>query len=214
MLPVWSAEAEGEIRIWADCLKNDIRPPKNIGAGPDGTQPDPEGKRRRMKNPTRLALVGCLILLLGGAAPWYLRFFPQSRTVYVKPLFMGGLRLFSHQWDVPRSPYWRIETDDLDDPRRSSLVLLEDGKKLDPAHSLHVDVARKGRGRYSHWKGKLIFSASDNTDPRFNKRRYVVRVKLLPKAWVLKAGAVSFGIALCGGAIIIWTRRTRSRSEI
>ena len=120
---------------------------------------------------------------------------------------MQGLRLYAHQWDLPASPYWAIESDDLEHPARSSLVLLEDGRELGPAHSLHLEVARQGRGRYSHWLGKLIFSSSDNTDPRFNKRNYAVRVKPLPKDGVLKAGGAVFCLGLFGIGVIIFQRR-------
>jgi hypothetical protein len=54
----------------------------------------------------------------------------------------------------------------------STLRLLEDSKELGPAHAAHVDIREKGQGRYSHWGEGLIFSASDNTDPRSNGRKY------------------------------------------
>src|ERR1700733_7951883 len=43
---------------------------------------------------------------------------------------------------------------------RSPVLLCEDGKLLGPAHSLHQDVRKLGRGRYSHWREFLLFSAS------------------------------------------------------
>lgn len=56
---------------------------------------------------------------------------------------------------------------------RSDLVLLEDGRPLGPPHSLHADIRNLGAGRYSHWtRDSLYFSASDNSDPRRNGRRY------------------------------------------
>jgi predicted O-methyltransferase YrrM len=58
----------------------------------------------------------------------------------------------------------------------SPLVLLEDGEPLGPAHCLHDDIRQQGRGRYSHWNGYILFSASDNSDPRFNGRRYAIDV--------------------------------------
>jgi hypothetical protein len=58
---------------------------------------------------------------------------------------------------------------------RSMLVLFEDGKPLGPPRSVHADIRRNGGGRYSHWtRESLYFSASDNTDPRTNGRRYEV----------------------------------------
>lgn len=58
---------------------------------------------------------------------------------------------------------------------KSECVLTEDGKPLGPAHAGHADIRSLGKGRYSHWiAGGLYFSASDNTDPRTNGRKYVL----------------------------------------
>ncbi len=58
---------------------------------------------------------------------------------------------------------------------RSYLVLLEDGRELGPAHSAHEEIRKLGQGRYSHWGARSVyFSASDNSDPRTNGRRYTV----------------------------------------
>ncbi|MEI6503638.1 MAG: tetratricopeptide repeat protein, partial [Armatimonadota bacterium] len=56
---------------------------------------------------------------------------------------------------------------------KSELVLLEDGKPLGPAHSLHQLIRDEGKGRYSHWgRTGLYFSSSDNSDPLTNGRQY------------------------------------------
>jgi len=58
---------------------------------------------------------------------------------------------------------------------RSMLVLWEDGKPLGPPRSVHADIRENGGGRFSHWtRETLYFSASDNTNPRTNGRRYEV----------------------------------------
>jgi hypothetical protein len=58
-------------------------------------------------------------------------------------------------------------------PRRSPLIIYEDGKPLGPAHSLHADVSKHGNGRFSHWNNTgFIFSTSDNSDPNLNGREY------------------------------------------
>ncbi len=58
---------------------------------------------------------------------------------------------------------------------KSMLQVFEDGKPLGPPHSMHADIREKGGGRYSHWTREgLYFSASDNTDPRTNGRKYEV----------------------------------------
>lgn len=61
-------------------------------------------------------------------------------------------------------------------PSASHLELFENGQALGPAHSLHDDIRKLGNGRYSDWTdGNIIFSASDNSDPRRNGRSYAVR---------------------------------------
>lgn len=64
--------------------------------------------------------------------------------------------------------------DDQADTRRSNLQVLEDGRPLGPAHAIHDDIRRSGRGRFSHWNNRLYFSTSDNSDPRTNGRRYQI----------------------------------------
>lgn len=63
-----------------------------------------------------------------------------------------------------------------DEGGSSRLVLLEDGRPLGPAHAAHVQVEAQGLGRYSHWGSHVVFSSSDNTDPRRNGRRYEFRI--------------------------------------
>lgn len=58
----------------------------------------------------------------------------------------------------------------------STLELLEDGRPLGPAHTGHADVRRLGGGRFSHWYEAVLFSTSDDSDPRTNGRRYEVRL--------------------------------------
>ncbi|MDQ0639455.1 pectate lyase [Pedobacter sp. W3I1] len=55
---------------------------------------------------------------------------------------------------------------------QSILRLFENGVEIGPAHSIHDDIRNLGKGRFSHWGTTVIFSASDNTDPRTNGRSY------------------------------------------
>jgi SAM-dependent methyltransferase len=57
-------------------------------------------------------------------------------------------------------------------PKRSRLMLYEDGVPLGLNHTVHDHVKRFGAGRFSHWDEWLVFSASDNTDPNTNGRTY------------------------------------------
>ncbi|MGD9498038.1 MAG: hypothetical protein AB7Y46_17180 [Armatimonadota bacterium] len=57
---------------------------------------------------------------------------------------------------------------------RSELMLLEDGVPL-TGHQAHLKIIQEGGGLFSHWGARgLIFSTSDNTDPRTNGREYRV----------------------------------------
>jgi glycosyltransferase involved in cell wall biosynthesis len=53
--------------------------------------------------------------------------------------------------------------------------LWEDGKRLGTASCVHEEIRQQGQGRYSVWDENLYFSTSDNTDPRANGRRYLLR---------------------------------------
>lgn len=70
--------------------------------------------------------------------------------------------------------------DTLQADKQSRLRLFEDGRELGPAHTLHAEIRSLGGGRFSHWGTDLVFSASDNSDPRQNRRCY--RWRLEPDA--------------------------------
>jgi hypothetical protein len=80
------------------------------------------------------------------------------------------------------TPHLLSYADDDPDNQRSPIILYENMTPLGPAHSAHADIQEIGRGRYSHWNDNpksgwrtirgMLFSASDNTDPRTNGRRY------------------------------------------
>jgi hypothetical protein len=58
-------------------------------------------------------------------------------------------------------------------PTQSSYLVCENGTPLGPAHSVHAEIASKGKGRFSHWASiGFILSASDNSDPNTNGRTY------------------------------------------
>ena len=71
-------------------------------------------------------------------------------------------------------PGVRWPSDSSEDKRRSQLRLWENETQLGPRHALHDAIENEGAGRYSHWNGGLIFSASDGSDPNTNGRRYAV----------------------------------------
>ena len=77
----------------------------------------------------------------------------------------------------PKS-FWRIlyqvRTDDPLSPTASDLTITENQAELAPAHVFEDAVAEKGKGSYLHWRNDLVFSTSDNSDPRTNGRVYAV----------------------------------------
>ncbi len=63
---------------------------------------------------------------------------------------------------------------ELPDPRRSRLLVVEDGRPLGPSHASHDEIRALGGGRFSHWGAQLFFSTSDNSDPTSNGRTYTL----------------------------------------
>src|SRR5262245_53076656 len=57
-------------------------------------------------------------------------------------------------------------------PRRSLLMLYENGVPFLEAHEPHEYIRTEGGGLFSHWQDFLFFSTSDNSDPNTNGRRY------------------------------------------
>ncbi len=70
----------------------------------------------------------------------------------------------------------------------STLTLYEDGKSLGPPHSNNQTIINNGNGAFSYrcidsWRARsIVFSASDNSNPRSNGRQYIIRqiVKIDP----------------------------------
>jgi SAM-dependent methyltransferase len=81
------------------------------------------------------------------------------------PLWKGAA------WRFPLARLHEL-ADSADNQRRSPVMVYENGEPLGLAHALHADIASLGGGRFSHWHGEILFSASDNSDPNKNGRRY------------------------------------------
>jgi len=69
-----------------------------------------------------------------------------------------------------------VKGDGSSDSQASIVRIFENGKEIGPAHSNHADIRSRGAGRFSHWGTSLYLSASDNTDPRTNGRKYTYAV--------------------------------------
>ena len=91
----------------------------------------------------------------------------------VIPLSIPFTKRIGFAWQTSLNEY-ASSADDMEHPYRSKLVLLEDGKPLWYRHTLHDDIQKIGKGRYSHWKDELIFSTTDNSDPNTNGRTYQI----------------------------------------
>lgn len=77
-----------------------------------------------------------------------------------------------HHYSAALPPHLESLGDANEAPRRSTVMLYEDGRPLGLSHSIHDHITRFGGGRFSHWGGRLHFSASDNSDPNTSGRRY------------------------------------------
>lgn len=86
-------------------------------------------------------------------------------------------------------------------------ALLEDGILLGPGGASRDSVQRQGAGRFIHRRNTLYFSASDNSDPRANGRRYVLSASYRLSSAVATAAVLSM---LMGG---LYLRRRGRRGS-
>ena len=86
--------------------------------------------------------------------------------------------------------------------------LLEDGIPLEHGNAESRFIGERGAGRYSLRDGAIVFSASDNSDPRTNGRRYEIEWPWLPPV-PLAASIVLFGMAGVVAAIVRWRHALR-----
>ena len=77
-------------------------------------------------------------------------------------------------WEIDLS-FFAIEGDSSIEPQRSVYVLCEDGQPIGTGHSSHEFIRNIGKGYFSHWGKNLLFSTSDNSDPRSNGRLYSLK---------------------------------------
>jgi GDSL-like lipase/acylhydrolase family protein len=102
-----------------------------------------------------------------------------------------------------------LRSDSLQDTAASKASLREDGVKLGPRHTITSEIANTGSGAYFHLEDTIIFSTSDNSDPRTNGRTYTFHARAylsLVWFWPLLTG----GILLLGGARVVpWVRAWR-----
>jgi hypothetical protein len=63
-------------------------------------------------------------------------------------------------------------SDDSANPLQSPIRLCEGKRQLGTGHIPHADIVNSGKGRFSHWGRYIIFTASDNSNPNTNGRKY------------------------------------------
>ena len=91
----------------------------------------------------------------------------RKRILLSGPYVSGERYLYA-----TRLEHLKDAADSPDFPRRSRLMLYEDGNPLGLAHSAPETIRSFGLGRFCHWEDQLYFSASDSTNPNFNDRIY------------------------------------------
>jgi hypothetical protein len=95
---------------------------------------------------------------------------PQGETVDLKLPFQKSGDGFAYVANVPSL---ENRSDSSATPFRSKFLICEGSFALGPPHTVYAEIAAKGKGRFSHWTAMgFIFSASDNSDPNTNGRRY------------------------------------------
>ncbi len=98
---------------------------------------------------------------------------PNAANISLKSSAMTAELGFAYRIEIATG----TPSDDMNNANISTLKLFEDGVELGEAHALHADIRSVGKGKFSHWRGNLIFSASDNSNPALNGRTYSYRVE-------------------------------------
>jgi hypothetical protein len=98
-------------------------------------------------------------------------------TQKIEPLPAPFTHEAGYAWIAPLKHH-AYTADTPEQPRRSQLMLYEDGVPLGFAHAPNAHIRNYGTGRYSHWNNTLIFSTTDNSDPNINGRRYSICVTM------------------------------------
>ena len=131
---------------------------------------------RALKRARWLLLLTCLIVL-GAVSVYVFVAYPPSYRKEIRfnlaPPFHPGR---GHEFlaDLPTEIVGSRVCSDQAGRGMSPLVLLENGRKLGPAHAFRAELQRSGKGAFLHWGGMIYFSSSDNSDPGTNGRTYQV----------------------------------------
>lgn len=101
---------------------------------------------------------------------WYFDYVPCPQGERIE--FSGPFPRYGGPAYLAEFPALEELSDGPDYPRRSPILLCEGPRLLGTGHISHADVAALGKGRFAHWGRDIIFSASDNSNPNTNGRKY------------------------------------------
>jgi lysophospholipase L1-like esterase len=113
-----------------------------------------------------------LLLAIGAAVAFTTASLWASHFRYVQHAALSNVSHLSGNAYQAAIPF-NAPSDD-DHPYNSSLVLLQDGRPLGPAHADEQVIAEIGNGSFLVRKDRLVFSTSDNSDPGSNGHRYTI----------------------------------------
>jgi hypothetical protein len=79
---------------------------------------------------------------------------------------------------------------------------------------MHTEIRQEGAGRYSFWHQQVYFSASDNSDPRTNGRRYAFEYTPLFFRFLRRLYAILYRLAGPGLASLHWLREPIVKTSV
>jgi hypothetical protein len=85
---------------------------------------------------------------------------------------------------------------DTDYYRASRVEVFEDAVHLGSGHGIAEGIATSGGGGWAHKAHQIVFSTSDNSDPRTNNRFYTYSYPMLHHRWIGRTAAVTFALSL------------------
>src|SRR4030095_1357350 len=89
-----------------------------------------------------------------------------------------------------------VSNGDADAVSTKDILLTEDGRRLLHEGFQHDEMRKSGLGRYTHWGSWLYFSASDNSNPNTNGRKYILRTTTSARGYIYGITAIAAGLAL------------------
>jgi glucan phosphoethanolaminetransferase (alkaline phosphatase superfamily) len=147
-----------------------------------------------------LAIIAIAVVLLTGVQ---LPIFRTEITIPADKISQGGGFAYLFKADDYNGRFLHFPVDSVRSGSASNLSAFEDGKLLGPPHEPHETIRNKGLGAFSHWHGMLVFSTSDNSDPRTNGRTYKIsggmQISEPLRSWALISLVIPFaGILFLG----------------